>query len=47
MYKKAKKDEVSFELQKTATEAKKLVTVTGLSEASAEGTHTTTGIPLL
>ena len=38
MYKKVKKGKKTFGLQKTVEKAKKLVTVGGLSEASAEGT---------
>ena len=37
MYKKVKKGKKTFGLQKTVEKAKKLVTVGGLSEASAEG----------
>lgn len=37
MFRKVKKDKKSFGLHKTAEKAKKLVTVGGLSEASAEG----------
>jgi len=41
MYSKVKKGKVTFKLADTAEKAKKLVTVGGLSEASAEGTtHT-------
>lgn len=39
MFKKVKADKVSFKLADTAEKAKKLVTVGGLSEASAEGTQ--------
>ncbi len=39
MYKKVQSNKQSFGLQKTAEKAKTLVTVKGLSEASAEGTH--------
>ena len=39
MYSKVKSEKKTFGLQKTADKAKKLVTVGGLSEASAEGTH--------
>ena len=39
MYKKIRKGKTSYGLQKTAEKAKKLVTVSGLSEASAEGTQ--------
>ena len=38
MYDKVKSQKTTFGLQKTADKAKKLVTVKGLSEASAEGT---------
>lgn len=38
MYKKVQSSKQTFGLQKTAEKAKKLVTVGGLSEASAEGT---------
>ena len=37
MYKKTKKGKTTFKLADTAKEAKKLVTVGGLSESSAEG----------
>ncbi len=37
MYKKVKAGKTKFALHKTTEEAKKLVTVGGLSEASAEG----------
>lgn len=37
MYSKVKSGKVSFKLADTAEKAKKLVTVGGLSEASAEG----------
>lgn len=39
MYSKAKQGKVTYQLQTTADQAKKLVTVQGLSEASAEGTQ--------
>ena len=39
MYKKVRKHKTSYGLQKTAERAKKLVKVSGLSEASAEGTQ--------
>ena len=39
MYQKVKSQKTSFGLQKTAEKAKKLVAVSGLSEASAEGTQ--------
>ena len=39
MYDKVRKGKMSYGLQKTAEKAKKLVTVSGLSEASAEGTQ--------
>lgn len=39
MYRKVRKEKTSFGLHKTAEKAKKLVTVSGLSEASAEGTQ--------
>ena len=38
MFNKVKKGKVTFKLADTAEKAKKLVTVGGLSEASAEGT---------
>lgn len=38
MYKKIKSTKKTFKLADTADKAKKLVTVSGLSEASAEGT---------
>ena len=38
MYRKVKASKKSFGLHSTAEKAKKLVTVSGLSEASAEGT---------
>ena len=37
MYRKIKQGKVKYALADTADKAKKLVTVTGLSEASAEG----------
>ena len=39
MYQKVKSQKTSFGLQKTADKAKKLVALSGLSEASADGTH--------
>ena len=39
MYKKVRKDKTSYGLQKTTEKAKKLETVSSLSEASAEGTQ--------
>ena len=39
MYRKVQSGKQTFGLQKTVDKAKKLVTVGGLSEASAEGTR--------